>query len=98
MLQAAIFASPDSEARKLAFPHSPGYCFESNFYTKVTHGEFARNTFVFVGIILNEDETESDELIVGSIDLTTGEGEATTGHRVNEREGLEKLTGFSLPH
>ncbi|MSR71168.1 MAG: hypothetical protein EXS50_00645 [Candidatus Taylorbacteria bacterium] len=97
MLQAAIFARPDAEERKLVFPHSLGYSFECGFDIKVLHGAFAGKTFVFVGIVLKEDGAESDELIVGSFDLSKLVGQATTGHKVTEREDLQTLTGFTLP-
>lgn len=97
MLQAAIFAPQDADARKLVFPHSPGFGFDCGYFVKVLHGEFAGDTFVFVGIVLNENETESDDLIVGSFDLRQLKGQATTGHKVTERAEIQKLTPFQIP-
>ncbi len=97
MLQAAIFSPQDGEARRLVFPHSPGYGFDCGFYIKLIAGEFAGNIFTFAGIVLNEDDTESNDLIVGSFDLKQNQGQATTGLKVAERGEIQKLTGFSLP-
>ncbi len=96
-IQMALRSSANDQARILYFPHSVGLGNECFYIVRITTGELDGHAFTFVGIVLDETTTPTDQIIVGSLDLSANKGKLMTGHTATDRGDLQKLTKHPLP-